>query len=111
MKVLFALMFCLFIYVLLPKMAIASDEEFTLIIQNHQFQPSVIEIPAGKKVRMIIENRDSTLEEFESYELNREKVVGANSKTNLFIGPLRPGRYPFYGEFNQKTAQGIILVK
>ena len=49
--------------------------------------------------------------EFESYELNREKVIPGLSKGVVFIGPLRPGRYPFFGEFNQKTAQGVIVAE
>lgn len=88
-----------------------ADEEYLLVIQNHQFQPAELQIPANKKVRLNIENHDSTPEEFESYELNREKVIGGNSKGSVYIGPLKPGRYPFFGDFNQKTAQGVIVAK
>jgi hypothetical protein len=28
----------------------------------------------------------------------------------VFIGPLKPGVYPFFGEFNLSTAQGKIIV-
>lgn len=90
--------------------ALAADE-FALVIQNHQFQPAELAIPAGKKVRLVIENRDPTPEEFESYELNREKIIAGNSKATVFIGPLDAGRYPFFGDFNQKTAQGVIIAK
>lgn len=95
----------------LSQLATASEDEISLVIQNHQFQPSEIQIPAGKKIRLIIDNRDPTPEEFESFELNREKVIGANSKGSLFVGPLKPGRYPFFGDFNQKSAQGVIVAK
>jgi len=50
-------------------------------------------------------------EEFESYELNREKVIPAGRKGIVFIGPLRPGVYPFFGEFFPKTAQGKVIVE
>jgi hypothetical protein len=90
--------------------ALAADE-FALVIQNHQFQPAELQIPAGQKVRLVIENRDPTPEEFESYELNREKIIAGNSKATVFIGPLDAGRYPFFGDFNQKTAKGIIIAK
>ena len=59
--------------------------------------------------KLIIYNNDKTPEEFESYELNREKIIMGNSKSIVFIGPLEPGKYPFFGEFNIKTAQGIII--
>ena len=80
-------------------------------IINHFFVPDKIEIPADTKVKLVIYNRDTTSEEFESFELNREKVIMGGRKANIFIGPLRPGKYPFFGEFNQKTAQGVVIVK
>jgi len=80
-------------------------------IKDHLFYPPEIVIPANTKVKLLIRNLDPTPEEFESYELNREKVVSGNSKTVIFIGPLPPGEYPFFGEFYPKTAQGKVLVR
>ncbi len=80
-------------------------------IRNHLFFPDSIEIPADTKVKLMIYNRDSSSEEFESYELNREKVIPGESRAIIFIGPLRLGEYPFFGEFFPKTAQGKIVVK
>ncbi len=80
-------------------------------IKDHLFHPSEIVIPADTKVKLLIRNLDPTAEEFESYELNREKVISGNSKTVIFIGPLPPGEYPFFGEFYPKTAQGRVLVE
>ena len=86
-------------------------ETYQLIIKNHLFYPEVIEIPANKKIRLLVINSDPTAEEFESYELNREKVIAGNSRAVIFIGPLRPGIYPFFGEFYPETAQGKIIAK
>ena len=80
-------------------------------IKDHLFFPSEIAIPADTKIKLLITNLDPTPEEFESYELNREKVISGNSKTVIFIGPLPPGEYPFFGEFYPKTAQGKVLVE
>jgi hypothetical protein len=82
-----------------------------LIIKDHLFYPSELIVPANKKMKLIVDNQDSTPEEFESYELNREKVILGNSKAVIFIGPLAPGEYPFFGEFNMATAQGKLIVK
>ncbi len=79
-----------------------------IAIENHVFSPSQLSVPAGQKVRLLVINRDATPEEFESYELNREKVIAGDSKAVIFIGPLDAGDYPFFGEFNPKTAQGVI---
>jgi hypothetical protein len=82
-----------------------------LEIKDHLFYPAEIQVPAGVKIKLLIINNDPTPEEFESYELNREKVILGNSKTIIFIGPLEPGVYPFFGEFNMSTAQGKVIVK
>lgn len=84
---------------------------FTIEIRDHLFYPSQLIIPANTKVKLIVINRDATPEEFESYELNREKVIMGGAKAIIFVGPLVPGDYPFFGEFNPKTAQGMIRVE
>jgi hypothetical protein len=91
--------------------AFAAAPEFELVIRDHLFFPSVLEIPAGVKVRILVDNQDPTPEEFESYELNREKVIPGKTKTVIFIGPLPPGEYPFFGEFNVRTAQGKVIAR
>ncbi|MBV1950797.1 MAG: cupredoxin domain-containing protein [Cycloclasticus sp.] len=91
-----------------PVMAMPSIE---IIIRNHLFYPSELTIAADTKVKLIIVNQDASAEEFESYELNREKVIPGHSKGIVFVGPLAPGTYPFFGEFFPKTAQGHIIVK
>ena len=80
-------------------------------IRDHLFWPSEVRVPANTKVKLLVYNRDPTSEEFESYELNREKVIMGNRKAVIFIGPLLPGVYPFFGEFNPDTAQGKVIVE
>lgn len=96
---------------LVSVLALAATPEIELIIKDHLFFPATLEIPAGQKVRVRIINQDPTPEEFESFELNREKLVVGNGQTVIFIGPLEPGEYPFFGEFYPKTAQGVVIVK
>jgi hypothetical protein len=96
--------------ILLVAPSYAATPEFEIEIRNHLFLPDTLTIPAGVKVKLVIYNRDATPEEFESYELNREKVILGGRKAIVFIGPLAPGEYPFFGEFNPQTALGTILV-
>lgn len=88
-----------------------TEGNYVLTIKDHQFFPRELVIPAHKKVKIILDNQDSTPEEFESHDLNREKLVTGNGKTVLFIGPLKPGTYKYSGEFHEKTAQGVIRVE
>lgn len=102
---------CLLVLLGLAATARAQTPSFTLEIRDHLFYPAELLIPADTKVRLVVANRDSTPEEFESYELNREKVIMGRTQAVIFIGPLPPGTYPFFGEFNPKTAQGIVRVE
>ena len=101
----------LLVLILLAMPAAAKTPVFEIEIRDHLFEPSELVIPANTKIKLIVYNRDSTPEEFESYELNREKIIIGNRKAVIFIGPLKPGEYPFFGEFNPKTAQGKIVAR
>lgn len=90
---------------------LAAVTEYHIELKDHLFFPSQITIPANQKVKLIIENQDNTPEEFDSFSLNREKVIFANQKATIFIGPLKPGEYTFFGEYNPNTARGTVIVE
>lgn len=85
--------------------------EFKVVIKDHRFQPAEVRVPAGQKIKLLIENQDPTPEEFESYSLNREKIVPGNGRIVVMVGPLKPGRYEFFGEFNMDSAQGVLIAE
>jgi plastocyanin len=87
------------------------DEEFHLVIQDHRFDPAELVVPAGKRVKLVVENRDPTPEEFESHSLDAEKIVAANASITVLVGPLEPGTYEFFGEFNPETATGTLIAR
>ena len=92
--------------------AFAADPvQFTLVIKNHRFVPAELKVPAGQKIKLVVDNQDPTPEEFESYSLNREKIVAGKSKIIVTVGPLKPGKYEFFGEFNMDTAQGVLIAE
>ncbi len=91
--------------------ALADMPIFEIAIKDHKFNPDTVEIPAGQKIRLIVKNQDPTPEEFESHDFNREKIIKGNSEGVIFIGPLDAGEYKFFGEFNEKTAQGKLIAK
>ncbi|MBV9521654.1 MAG: cupredoxin domain-containing protein [Alphaproteobacteria bacterium] len=89
----------------------AEDPSFALTLKDHQFSPAEVEVPANTKVKLVVKNTDATPEEFESAKLHREKVVPAGQEIAIPIGPLKPGRYEFVGDFNRATAHGTITAK
>jgi Cupredoxin-like domain len=91
-----------------PAMA---DEPIALTLQNHKFTPAEIHVKANKPSMITMINKDATAEEFDSTALKVEKVVAGNSKGNIRIRALSPGRYPFMGEYHAGTAQGVVVAE
>jgi hypothetical protein len=86
--------------------------EIRIVIKNHKFEPSEIEVPAGRKIKLTVVNEDSTPEEFESVGLKIERVIQGGRSAEFLINPLRKDRnYTFFGEFHQDTAKGRLIVK
>jgi len=90
---------------------LAKRPEYHIDIKNHLFYPEKIVIPANKKVKLVIHNHDDNVEEFDSFELNREKVIFPHRSAMIFIGPLPDGEYHFFGQYNSHSAKGKIVVE
>lgn len=88
-----------------------AEDAAIITIKNHSFVPAELTVPSGKKIKLTIQNQDTTPEEFESYDLNREEVIEGGQSFEIFIGPLKPGKYTYFGEFNPDTAQGTIIAQ
>jgi high-affinity iron transporter len=91
--------------------AARADELPTLVFRQHRFVPDHIVVPAHVKFRLQVQNTDDTADEFESTDLNREKLVAPGQTITVFLGPLEPGEYKFFGDFHQDTAQGVLVAK
>ena len=89
----------------------AADAEAMLVIKNNRFEPAELKVPAGQRVKLVVHNQDNKAEEFESKALKSEKVIPAGGKATIFIGPLKPGRYDFVGEYHEATAKGVVIAE
>jgi len=89
----------------------AHAQDLTVTIKDHKFQPTELRVPAKKRFTVYVINDDPTPEEFESTSMKVEKIIAGKSKGVVRIGPLDPGRYEFFGDFNQATAQGIMIAE
>ena len=84
--------------------------EIQLTYSRGQFQPSQVSAPADKPISFRIKNLDAKAMEFESTSLRVEKVVAAGSEGVINVRALKPGRYEFYDDFNDK-ARGALTVQ
>ena len=82
-----------------------------LVIKDHKFDPTEVHIPAKQAVTLEVQNADDTAEEWESSELKIEKIIPGSRKGVVRLRPLDPGRYKFFGDFHQDTAQGVIIAE
>lgn len=85
--------------------------EYRLTIKAGRFEPETIEVPAGLRFKLVITNLGPGPEEFESYELRKESVMGESVTRPLVFAPLKPGTYPYFGEFHPDTAKGRIIAR
>lgn len=97
-------------FALLCGLSAAHADSASLTIRNHKFEPSSISVKAGVKVELSVTNAGSKPVEFESSELNREKVIAPGQTVTIYVGPLEPGTYPFFDDFDQ-AATGRIIAK
>jgi hypothetical protein len=89
----------------------SAEDSFSLSIKGKAFEPNELTVPAGQKITLTVKNLNPTPSEFESSDLNREKVVTGGNAVTVFIGPLRPGSYEFFDDFNADTPHGRIIAK
>ena len=86
-------------------------EEIPLIIENNRFAPDELKVKAGAPFVIVVTNKDKSPEEFESKELRIEKVVPPGKTLKINVRALKPGTYPFIGEYHQQTAKGRIVAE
>jgi plastocyanin len=91
--------------------AAAQAQDLTLTIKDHKFTPTEIKVKANTRVTITVVNSDATPEEFESKALKVEKVIPGKSMGVVRIGPLKPGRYSFVGEYHEDTAKGVVVAE
>jgi plastocyanin len=87
---------------------LAQEQNYTITIKNNRFEPATLHVKAGVKFKLTVTNTEAKAAEFEISELNREKIVAAGSSSVLYIGPLEPGTYQFFDDFNQSNRGQII---
>ena len=86
----------------------AQTPAFSIAIRDKEFAPSELSVPAGQKIELHVTNERAAASEFESAELRREKIVPPGQAVTVYVGPLRPGSYEFFDDFNPQTRGHLI---
>ncbi|HUK42490.1 MAG TPA: cupredoxin domain-containing protein [Candidatus Acidoferrales bacterium] len=87
------------------------DAVIELRFENRRFKPQTVTVPANQPVVIKVTNASKETIEFESFKLNRERVVGPGETITIRFPGLRPGSYDFYDDFHQDVPEGSIVAK
>ena len=81
-----------------------------IVVKDKKFQPAEVKAPANARIVIQVKNQDGVAMEFESKALKVEKVVAPNSEGVVRVGPLKPGKYEFFDDFNLSN-RGTLVVE
>ena len=109
LRILIASIFLLTIVHLIAKDT--PEQVFEIRYENHRFTPRSLVVPAGLQVRIKVVNSSTERIEFESFKLNREKVVEAGKEVTVDLPPLKAGSYDFYDDFHADVPEGEIVAR
>jgi hypothetical protein len=94
-------------------MAVAAEElpAFEVVARDGVFYPARIEVPAGRRVKLVLVNEGPGPLEFENDEMRIEKVLGAGARSFVVLPRLKPGEYDFADEYNPITGELKVVAK
>ncbi|MGE5540635.1 MAG: cupredoxin domain-containing protein [Gemmatimonas sp.] len=96
----------------LPVPAAAQDmPTFRIEMNDGAITPLRIEVPANKPFKLEIHNTGKTPSEFESVELNREKVLAPQSQSFIVFRRLSPGEYTVFDDFHPEAPKATLIAK
>jgi hypothetical protein len=78
---------------------------------NHHFSPQTLVVPAGQPLQIKVVNSSREKIEFESFSLNREKVIEPGESVTVRLPALRAGSYDFFDDFHQDVPEGAIVAE
>jgi heme/copper-type cytochrome/quinol oxidase subunit 2 len=89
----------------------ADEGPLELKLANGRFEPAQLVVPANTPFKVKVTNASDAAIEFESFELNRERVVPPGESATVNFPSLDSGTYKFFDDFNSNTAPGEIVVR
>ena len=84
----------------------ALAQDFSLTIKDHKFDPAELQVPAGKEFTLNVTNGDATAEEFESDDVDVEKVIAGGQSATDHARTARPGTLRILRRVSRGHRQG-----
>lgn len=84
---------------------------FAIVAKDGRLTPETIEVPSGKRIKLVIKNEGRGPIEFENLDLRVEKVLAPGATSFVVTPPLRPGAHTFIDEFHPETGKMQLIAK
>lgn len=93
--------------------AIAAEElpVFEVVARDGRLFPARLDVPAGRRVKLVIRNEGKGPVEFENLDMRVEKVLAPGAASFVVLPKLKPGEYEFIDEFHQATGKMTVVAK
>ena len=82
-----------------------------VVVKDGRFSPERIEVPAGARIKLTLQNDGPGPLEFENDDMHIEKVLAAGARSFVVLPKLKPGEYSFVDEFNPITGELVVVAK
>jgi len=92
--------------------AVATAQElpaFQIVMKDGRFSPERLEVPTGKRFKLVLKNEGRGPAEFENLSMRIEKVLAPGVTSFVVLPALKPGEYRFSDEFRPDSG-GLTLV-
>lgn len=89
----------------------AEDPVFRIEFADGVVTPSRLEVPADKRIELLLVNKGKTPAEFESLPLRKEKVLAPGTESSMIIKGLDAGEYPFFDDFHPEAPPAVLVAK
>jgi len=84
---------------------------FEVVAKGGRLAPEKLNVPAGRRIKLVIRNEGPGPIEFENLDLRVEKVLSPGATSFVVTPPLRPGSHVFIDEFHPETGKMQLLAK
>ena len=84
---------------------------FAILAKDGRLLPERVEVPAGRRMKLVLRNEGRSPVEFENLDLRVEKVLAPGASSFVIVPSLKPGSYKFVDEFHPATGQMLLIAK
>ena len=82
-----------------------------ITIKNQKFVPDLLRLKANVPFDLEVKNEDGIPVEFESLDLNKEKMISPGKSVLFKFKALPSGDYEFFSDFGPKDLRGKIILE